>query len=73
MIRLENLTKTFETPNGVVTAADRVNMEVPTGEICILLGPSGCGKTTALKMINRLIPPTPRRSTTSSCGARSDT
>jgi osmoprotectant transport system ATP-binding protein len=33
-------------------------MEVPEGEICILLGPSGCGKTTALKMINRLIPPT---------------
>lgn len=58
MIRLENLTKTFETPNGIVTAADSVTMEVPTGEICILLGPSGCGKTTALKMINRLIPPT---------------
>jgi osmoprotectant transport system ATP-binding protein len=33
-------------------------MEVPQGEICVLLGPSGCGKTTALKMINRLIPPT---------------
>ena len=58
MIRLEDLTKIFRTPNGDVVAADRVNMEVPTGEICILLGPSGCGKTTALKMINRLIPPT---------------
>ncbi|GMG81754.1 ABC transporter ATP-binding protein [Paralimibaculum aggregatum] len=57
MIRLENLTKTFDTPNGTVVAADKVNMEVPSGEICILLGPSGCGKTTALKMINRLIPP----------------
>ncbi len=58
MIRLENLTKTFKTPSGTVTAADNVTMEVPSGEICILLGPSGCGKTTALKMINRLIPPT---------------
>jgi len=56
MIRLENLTKVFETANGPVVAADNVNMEVPAGEICILLGPSGCGKTTALKMINRLIP-----------------
>lgn len=56
MIRLENLTKVFETPNGPVVAADDVNMEVGEGEICILLGPSGCGKTTALKMINRLIP-----------------
>ncbi|MBY6142173.1 ABC transporter ATP-binding protein [Leisingera daeponensis] len=58
MIQLEDLTKTFDTPNGNVVAAEKVNMEVPTGEICILLGPSGCGKTTALKMINRLIPPT---------------
>lgn len=58
MIRLENLTKTFETANGTVTAADHVSMEVPAGEICILLGPSGCGKTTALKMINRLVAPT---------------
>jgi osmoprotectant transport system ATP-binding protein len=58
MIRLEELTKIFETPNGQVVAADKVTMEVPAGEICVLLGPSGCGKTTALKMINRLIPPT---------------
>lgn len=58
MIRLEELTKIFRTPGGDIVAADKVNMEVPTGEICILLGPSGCGKTTALKMINRLIPPT---------------
>ncbi|MBA5778166.1 ABC transporter ATP-binding protein [Stappia sp. F7233] len=61
MIQLENLTKTFETPRGVVVAADKVNMTVPTGEICVLLGPSGCGKTTALKMINRLIRPTSGR------------
>lgn len=36
-------------------------MEVPEGEICVLLGPSGCGKTTTLKMINRIIPPTSGR------------
>lgn len=58
MIRLEELTKVFETPNGPVIAAEKVSMEVPAGEICVLLGPSGCGKTTALKMINRLIAPT---------------
>jgi osmoprotectant transport system ATP-binding protein len=58
MIRLEELTKVFDTPNGPVVAADKVSMEVPAGEICVLLGPSGCGKTTALKMINRLISPT---------------
>jgi osmoprotectant transport system ATP-binding protein len=58
MIELQDLTKTFTTPAGTVVAADRINMHVPEGEICILLGPSGCGKTTTLKMINRLIPKT---------------
>ncbi|MEM7566963.1 MAG: ABC transporter ATP-binding protein, partial [Pseudomonadota bacterium] len=58
MIRLDELTKIFETPAGEVVASDRVNMEVPEGEICVLLGPSGCGKTTTMKMVNRLVPPT---------------
>jgi osmoprotectant transport system ATP-binding protein len=58
MIRLDNLTKAFETPAGTVVAADHVTMDVADGEICVLLGPSGCGKTTTLKMINRLIEPT---------------
>ncbi len=58
MIKLDNLTKIFETPDGDVVAAQNVNMEVKAGEICILLGPSGCGKTTTLKMINSLIPKT---------------
>lgn len=58
MIRLDSLTKVFDTPKGAVVAADHIDMEVPSGEICILLGPSGCGKTTTLKMINRIIRPT---------------
>lgn len=58
MIRLEDLTKIFETPSGDITAADRINMEVPEGNICVLLGPSGCGKTTTMKMVNRLVEPT---------------
>ncbi|MFQ1678875.1 osmoprotectant ABC transporter ATP-binding protein OsmV [Pantoea dispersa] len=57
MIKLENLTKTFTQKNGTTfNAVDNVSLEVPAGEICVLLGPSGCGKTTTLKMINRLIP-----------------
>ncbi|MBS9405287.1 ABC transporter ATP-binding protein [Halomonas sp. TRM85114] len=58
MIQLDNLTKVFETPKEAVVAADHISMNVPDGEICILLGPSGCGKTTTLKMINRIIRPT---------------
>jgi osmoprotectant transport system ATP-binding protein len=58
MITLENLTKIFDSGGEMVTAVDHVNLEVPEGEIAILLGPSGCGKTTTLKMINRIIPKT---------------
>jgi osmoprotectant transport system ATP-binding protein len=55
MIRLEQVSKTF--PGTTVPAVDRVTLEVPEGEICVLLGPSGCGKTTTMKMVNRLIEP----------------
>jgi len=58
MIRLEALTKTYASPQGTVTAVDRVSLEVREGETCVLLGPSGCGKTTTLRMINRLVVPT---------------
>lgn len=57
MIKLDNLTKQFMQKNGqAFNAVDNVSLNVPEGEMCVLLGPSGCGKTTTLKMINRLIP-----------------
>lgn len=58
MIKLEKLTKIFDSHGHKVIAANQIDMEVPSGEICVLLGPSGCGKTTTLKMINRIIHPT---------------
>ena len=38
-----------------LTAVDALSLEVPAGEICVLVGPSGCGKTTALRMVNRMV------------------
>ena len=55
MILLENVSKRY--PNGQL-AVDDLSLEVPEGEICVLVGPSGCGKTTTMKMVNRLIEPT---------------
>jgi osmoprotectant transport system ATP-binding protein len=36
-------------------AVDSLTLEVPAGEICVLVGPSGCGKTTAMRMVNRTV------------------
>ncbi len=33
-----------------------LSLEVPAGEVCVLVGPSGCGKTTAMRLVNRMIP-----------------
>jgi osmoprotectant transport system ATP-binding protein len=35
-------------------ALDGLTLEVPAGDICVLVGPSGCGKTTAMRMVNRM-------------------
>ena len=58
-IRLENLSKRF--PGQRELAVENLSLEVPEGEIVILVGPSGCGKTTTMKMINRIIEPTSGR------------
>jgi osmoprotectant transport system ATP-binding protein len=42
-------------PGAEKPAVDRLTLEVPAGEICVLVGPSGCGKTTAMRMVNRMI------------------
>jgi osmoprotectant transport system ATP-binding protein len=59
MIRLQNVSKTYD--GGATFAVRDVSLEVPRGELLVLLGGSGSGKTTTLKMINRLIPPTAGR------------
>jgi osmoprotectant transport system ATP-binding protein len=36
-------------------AVRSLSLDVPAGEICVLVGPSGCGKTTAMRMVNRMV------------------
>ena len=57
---LKELTKKY--PNQPRPAVDAVNMEIPAGEIVVLVGPSGYGKTTTMRMVNRLIEQRPERS-----------
>jgi osmoprotectant transport system ATP-binding protein len=36
-------------------AVENLSLDVPAGEICVLVGPSGCGKTTAMRLVNRTV------------------
>jgi osmoprotectant transport system ATP-binding protein len=62
VVRLEHVRKRYG-PEGGAEAVSDLSLEIPAGEICVLVGPSGCGKTTTMKMINRLIEPTSGRIT----------
>jgi osmoprotectant transport system ATP-binding protein len=55
-ISFENVTKVY--PGATVPAVEDVSLEVPRGEMAVILGTSGSGKTTLLKMVNRLYEPT---------------
>jgi osmoprotectant transport system ATP-binding protein len=58
-ILLDGVTKRYDAKSA--PAVDNITIEIPAGEIVMLVGPSGCGKTTTMKMINRLIEPTSGR------------
>jgi len=64
MIRLDNVTKEYDLPSGQagqLVAADRLTLEIPTGEVFGLVGPNGAGKTTTQKIVCGLILPTAGR------------
>jgi ABC-type sugar transport system ATPase subunit len=54
------VTKEF---SGGTTAVDALDLEIPDGELMVLVGPSGCGKSTALRMIAGLEQPSSGRIT----------
>ncbi len=56
ILRVENLTTSFRTDDGVVTAVDDVSFNVWPGESLAIVGESGCGKTVTSKSVMRLLP-----------------
>jgi NitT/TauT family transport system ATP-binding protein len=56
VLRVEDLVKRFDTPEGPITAVDRVSFSVAQGELVSLIGPSGCGKSTVFNIVGGLVP-----------------
>ena len=58
LIRMENVTKTYQTGEVSVTALKNIDIEIDKGSFVSFIGPSGSGKTTMLNLIGCLDKPT---------------
>lgn len=54
MIRLEHVTYTY--PEAASPALNDVSLELPEGQLILVIGPSGAGKSTLLRCLNGLTP-----------------
>lgn len=50
-IRIKDVVKVYDPDGAAVMAVDHCSIDIPAGEICMIVGPSGCGKTTLLNAI----------------------
>ena len=57
-LKVENLSKIFDSPAGGVIALRRLNFTIRKGEFVSIIGPSGSGKSTLLNIIGALDKPT---------------
>ncbi len=58
MIRLERVSKIYQTRHSDIRALDKVSLDVKEGEFLAVRGPSGSGKTTLLFSIGGMLRPT---------------
>jgi putative ABC transport system ATP-binding protein len=57
-LRVQNLSKIYDTSAGRVVALDKVSFTIKNGEFVSIVGPSGSGKSTILNMVGALDRPT---------------
>lgn len=55
IVRFCDATKKY--PEATAAAVERVSLDVPRGQFCVVLGASGAGKSTLLRMVNGLVEP----------------
>ena len=66
MIRIENLSKSYRTPQGRHYVFKDLNIELPTGKSVALIGRNGAGKSTLVRMIGGIDRPDSGRIITNS-------
>jgi putative ABC transport system ATP-binding protein len=57
-VSCRGVVKEFGTGNTRVLALRGVDLDLPVGELALLVGPSGCGKTTLISLVAGLLEPT---------------
>ena len=50
-IQIKDVVKIYDPDGAAVMAVDQCSIDIPAGEICMIVGPSGCGKTTLLNAV----------------------
>ena len=60
LLEIENLSVSFDTPQGELEAVRDVSFSLRNGEVLALVGESGCGKSVLCKTIMKLLPATAR-------------
>ena len=58
LIKVDNLVKTYSTPERTFNAVDGISTEIYKGEVVVIIGPSGSGKSTFIRSLNLLEVPT---------------
>jgi putative ABC transport system ATP-binding protein len=57
-VRVRGVTKDFGSGDSIARALRGVDLDVPYGELLMLIGPSGCGKTTLVSIVAGTLQPT---------------
>jgi lipoprotein-releasing system ATP-binding protein len=57
MLKVENLSKQYESPGGPIRIVSDISLTLPPGSAVSIMGPSGSGKSTLLYMLGALEPP----------------
>jgi NitT/TauT family transport system ATP-binding protein len=56
MLEIRGVAKRFMSRGALITALERIDLDLEKGEFVTIVGPSGCGKSTLLNIVSGLMP-----------------